>query len=137
MNQKITACAVLHHNGRVFIAKRADTKKFLPGKFELPGGHIENGEEIVAGLKRELREELGIEVNVGDPVHVFTYMNGDDHVVEIDFLAELSKPDAEIHLHPEDHSEFRWATPADVDAVWDKRDAEYQAILKGFALIKN
>lgn len=55
--QVITACAFIHHkfNGveKVFLPKRADTKKFLPGAYELPGGHIDFGEDPVSGLKRE------------------------------------------------------------------------------------
>ena len=42
------------------------TKKFLPGLYELPGGHIEYGENIVEGLKREVLEELGMRISVGD-----------------------------------------------------------------------
>jgi len=43
--QVITACAFIHHTfdgvEKVFLPKRAETKKFLPGVYELPGGHIE------------------------------------------------------------------------------------------------
>lgn len=41
--------------------KRADTKKFLPSVYELPGVHIDFGEEPVSGLKREIYEEFGME----------------------------------------------------------------------------
>jgi 8-oxo-dGTP diphosphatase len=134
--QKITACAFLHKDGKLFIAKRADTKTFLPGKFELPGGHIEYGEQIAEGLKREFREEFGLEIIVGDPFYAFTYMNGENHVIEVDYLAELSDPSAEIHLRPEEHSEYRWVSRAELDAVWDPADPEYAAIQKGFTRIK-
>ncbi|HCC83729.1 TPA: 8-oxo-dGTP diphosphatase MutT [Candidatus Uhrbacteria bacterium] len=133
--QKITACAFLHNNNKLFIAKRAATKKFLPGKFELPGGHIEYGEDIVEGLKREFREEFGVEIIVGNVVHAFTYMNGDSHVVEVDYLAELVNVDAEMKLNPEDHSEYRWVDRAELVEIWDKQDAEYIAIQRGFETI--
>ena len=135
--QKITACAFLHKNGKLFIAKRAATKKFLPGKFELPGGHIEYGEEIADGLRRDFREEFGVEVLVGEAIYAFTYMNGDAHVIEVDYLAELADPNAEIVLNPQDHSEYRWVDEAGLDAVWDPNDAEYGAIKKGFGAIAN
>ena len=73
--QVITACAFIHHNfdgvEKVFLPKRADTKKFLPGVYELPGGHIDFGEELVEGLKREIEEEFDIQINVGDPFYAF------------------------------------------------------------------
>ncbi len=125
MNQKITACAFVHSNGKVFIAKRADTKKFLPGKFELPGGHVEYGEDIIAGLKREFREEFGVDIIVEGALYAFTYMNEEDHVIEVDFLAQLNDPQTKVTLRPEDHSESRWVTKQEQDEIWDKHDPEY------------
>ncbi len=77
--QVITVCAFIHHDfdgtRKVFLPKRAETKKFLPGVYELPGGHIDYGEDIIAGLKREIMEEMGIKIRVGDPFAAFTYLN--------------------------------------------------------------
>src|SRR5688572_33397724 len=77
--QVIVACAFIHHDfdgiTKVYLPQRAATKKFFPGVYELPGGHIDFGEDIIAGLKREIREELHKEITVGDPFHAFTYMN--------------------------------------------------------------
>lgn len=58
--QAITACAFTVRNGRLLIARRAATKSFLPGVYELPGGHVEFGETMEEGLTRELQEELHI-----------------------------------------------------------------------------
>ena len=77
--QVITACAFIHQEfdgvEKVFLPKRAETKKFLPGVYELPGGHIDFGEDPVVGLEREIDEEFGAKVEVGDPFYVFTYTN--------------------------------------------------------------
>lgn len=77
--QVITACAFIHHQidgvQKVFLAKRAATKKFLPDVFELPGGHIDFGEDVTAGLAREVAEEFDMTISVGDPFFVFTYTN--------------------------------------------------------------
>ncbi len=55
--QVITACAFIHHlfDGieKVFLPRRAETKKFLPGVLELPGGHIDFGEDIMGLLPNE------------------------------------------------------------------------------------
>ena len=55
--------------GRVLIAERPEGK-FMAGWWEFPGGKLEFGEPPEAGLAREVREELGIEIEVGDPFHV-------------------------------------------------------------------
>jgi 8-oxo-dGTP diphosphatase len=134
-SQLITVCAILHKDGKIFTARRAETKKFLPGKFELPGGHVEFGESLEVALKRELMEELDMEVEVHDPIFAFTYLDGENHVVEIDYLATLKNPEQSIVLHPEDHSEYRWMTPREFEDIWDKNDAEYVAVEAGFKRI--
>jgi mutator protein MutT len=55
----VVAAAVIDDAGRVLIAQRPPGKH-LAGGWEFPGGKLEPGEERRAGLKRELREELGI-----------------------------------------------------------------------------
>ncbi len=131
----VTPCAFLHKNGKLFVAKRADTKSFLPGKFELPGGHVEPGEETVDALKREFREEFDQEIIVDKPIHQFTYMRDGREVLEIVYLAELADPKAEIILKPEEHSKYRWIDRGQLDEIWDSADDEYQAIQKGFDVI--
>ena len=94
--QVITACAFLHHSFdgsmKVFLPKRADTKKFLPGIYELPGGHIDFGEDFIAGLKREVQEEFGLKCSVGDPCAAFTYTNEvkGSHSIEVIFFAQFT-----------------------------------------------
>ena len=112
--QVITACVFIHQrvNGvnKVFLPKRAATKKFLPNLYELPGGHIHFGEDLKEGLEREIREELNVSITIEDPFYAFTYVNEikGSHSVEIVFFATLLDPLEKIKLNPEDHSSFGW-----------------------------
>jgi ADP-ribose pyrophosphatase YjhB (NUDIX family) len=64
------------------------------GLWSLPGGALELGEELSAGLEREIREECGISIQIGPIVGVFDaiFPDQDDrvqyHYVLIDFLAD-------------------------------------------------
>ncbi len=143
--QVITACAFIHRevNGvsKVFMAKRADTKKFLPGIYELPGGHIDFGEDTADGLAREIQEEFGINVHLGDPFAVFTYLNEvkGSHSLEVIYFAQLVDPNTEIQVNPEDHSSCGWFSEAELPQTFvsekDVEDDEVKAIYKGFALL--
>lgn len=141
--QVITACAFIHKEvdgiEKVFLPKRADTKKFLPGKYEIPGGHIDYGEDIEAGLKREIREELGVDVALGDPFAIFTYTNEvkGSHSIEVVYFAQvIGNPDA-ITIDPDDHSSFGWFTEDEAIRLNDDDEDEEVAVLKkGFALLK-
>ena len=57
----VVAAAVIDSSGRVLIAQRPPGKH-MAGGWEFPGGKLEPGEERLAGLARELREELGIAI---------------------------------------------------------------------------
>ena len=57
-------CAILEKNGKILIARRAPDQK-LDGKWEFPGGKVEDGESPAECLKRELAEEFGIQAEVG------------------------------------------------------------------------
>jgi len=142
--QVVTACAFIHktENGevKVFSAKRAATKKFLPNVWELPGGHIDFGEAIVAGLKREVREEFEVEISIGDPFAVSAYHNPvkGSHSIQVNFFATMVS--GSVAMHPEDHSACGWFTPAEIERLFletgRSEDEELRAIRKGFALLR-
>jgi 8-oxo-dGTP pyrophosphatase MutT (NUDIX family) len=112
--QVITACAFIHQKvdgvHKVFLPKRASTKKFLPNVHELPGGHIDYGEDIVMGLKREITEEFSMTAEIGDPFFAFTYKNDikGSHSIEVIYFASFVEDPTNIELNPQDHSEYGW-----------------------------
>ena len=64
-NVPVAVCAaVICHQGKVLLTKRPDDK-LLGGYWEFPGGKIDENESPHFALKRELREELDIEIEVG------------------------------------------------------------------------
>lgn len=88
MNQSVpidVAVGILiNPTGEVLMAQRPDGKPYA-GYWEFPGGKVETGEEILAALVREFREELGIEIN---PTHTQAWC-GVTHVY----------PHAHVRLH--------------------------------------
>ena len=63
----VAAVALIDADGRVLLAQRPAGKQ-LAGLWEFPGGKREPGETAEGALARELREELGIEIEPGAPV---------------------------------------------------------------------
>ena len=143
--QVMTSCAFMHHSfdgvKKIFLPKRADTKKFLPGVFELPGGHIEYGEDPKDGLVREIKEELHSDIEVGDPFFVFEYTNKvkGSQSFEVVYFAKFTSNINLIALNPEDHSEFGWFAEDELHLATTKSkgldDVEFVAMRKGFSLL--
>lgn len=143
--QVITACAFIHHSfdgvTKVFLPKRAATKKFLPGVHELPGGHIDFGENIVAGLKREIMEEFGVRIRVGDMFYAFDYRNDikGSHSVEIIYFATLLDSPDDIQIDPEDHELASWCSVDELSRAYtagkNGDDQEFIAVRKAFDIL--
>lgn len=135
--QKITACIFLEKDGKLFLAKRSNSKALFPGQFEVPGGHIEFGETLEEGLKREIREELSIEINLGEVFNAFTYTSYNDtvHSVEVDYLATMKDPNQEIKLNSNDHTEYKWVTQTEAQETLKDNPEVFKAANKFFKLI--
>ena len=58
--------AVVNYKGKILLGKkRSDSHKFLAGQWHIPGETIEKGETDEQALKRGIREEAGLEIEVG------------------------------------------------------------------------
>ncbi len=143
-SQTVTACAFIHHNfdgvERVFVAKRADTKTFMPGVYELPGGHIESGEDPIDGLKREILEELGMHIVVADQFDEFSYTT-DTPVIEKIYFATFEEPIENVKINRLDHASFLWIAENELKLIFSKekgeKDPEIRSIKKGFKILQN
>ena len=73
----VTAAVIRPLRGRRMLIAQRPTGGMLGGLWEFPGGKVERGESLEEGLRREIREELGIEIKVGRPVaqveHAYTH----------------------------------------------------------------
>jgi 8-oxo-dGTP diphosphatase len=107
--------AVIVEDGRVVLVKR----RFEPlaGQWSLPGGRLELGETLEAGLAREMAEETGLEVEVGPVVDVFDRILLDPerkvryHYVLIDYLC---RPIGGVLRHGSDVAAAEFVAPSDL-----------------------
>lgn len=105
---KVTA-AVLERDGRILIARRKRNVRF-GGLWEFPGGKLEAGESPEEGLRRELREELGIEAQIKDFIGSFPYA-GPSLAVE---LLAFRASHVSGRLRLSGHDRTRWVLPSEL-----------------------
>ena len=126
--------AVIVRHGEVLIVRRANPP--LQGEWSIPGGALDLGEKLRDGVAREVREETGLDVEVGPVLDVFDSIFPDSegrtqyHYVLIDYLchSRSGTPAAAT-----DVSEVRWARPEELDSLGMK-PLTIEVIRKALAL---
>ncbi len=116
-----TACALIYrkvaNTHQCLMTKRSLQSSFLPGVYELPGGHIESGETDQAGLVREIREELNLEILVGNLFDSFTYVYNGKTVIENIYLATPTTPLDDIKIQESEIDSYRWISETEVSTI--------------------
>jgi 8-oxo-dGTP diphosphatase len=116
------ACAVIEVGGKVLSTQRSESMS-LPLKWEFPGGKINDGESPEECLRRELHEELGIEVSVGQALSSTTHCYPSFSVTLYPFLCGIIS--GEITLH--EHRAMVWLPPDELHTL-DWADADWPVI---------
>ena len=92
-------CAIIVQNNRVLCAQRAENMS-LPLKWEFPGGKIEPGESPENCLKREIKEELNLFIEVDKRLKSNVHTYGEGRQIElIPFLARIKGGDLQVREH--------------------------------------
>ena len=102
---RVTA-AIIEKDGKILIAKRKTGDKLFAGLWEFPGGKVEEGETPEECMARELKEELDIEVEVGELItsNKHKYPHG---IFEL-LAYRVKHVSGEMVLN--DHEEIKWVT---------------------------
>ena len=101
--------AVLQRAGTVLLARRP-SEGLLGGMWEFPGGKVEAGESLEDCLKREMREELGVQVRVGQAFGVYRHAYTHFRITLHAFRCEL----VEGRPRPLQAAGLAWVAPADL-----------------------
>lgn len=114
MKTQIVLTGILRDKDLFLIVKRNENDNLYPGAWEFPGGHLEDGETIKEGLKRELLEEIGFTDEFNPRITRYydeiKSKNGElIYNLEIDFMINVDRLNLEIKLSNE-HSEYKWVT---------------------------
>lgn len=106
---------IVDKQGRLFLARRGPLAQNEIGCWEFPGGSVEFGETLVDALRREIFEEYGIDIEVGDLLDVVDHILPDEgqHWVSPTYLCAI-RAGVPVIREPDKCSEIGWFAP---DAV--------------------
>lgn len=106
-------CAVLVRDGRALLVHRSPGRQWYPNVWDLPGGHIEPGEDSRAALIRELLEELGVHAEVEGPPTARTV--ADEFVMDV--WAVRVWAGEPVNVDPTEHDAIAWLTPDELNGL--------------------
>jgi len=106
----ITAVIKNQAEDKFLILKRSDQEIAFPGKWAFPGGKIEKGQTIIDTLRREVKEETGLDIaDYKEYLKDYTFIRPDGHnVVGLTFLVKANSDNVTIST---DFTEFAWLKP--------------------------
>ena len=111
---KVAQKAIIVKDGKVLIAR--DIRDI--DEWELPGGRLNIDETPLEGLRREIKEELGVTIMIHEVIHGEQVMHphkNDPHVFFI-YRASLLDENELFDLQPEEVAEVKWITEEELDA---------------------
>lgn len=114
MKQVHVVCAILQKGNTILIAQRKSGE--FAGLWEFPGGKIEGNETHEDALRRELREELDVEILIDEYFMTRTYQYASFHLTMECYLCRLASEELILH----DHAAVRWielSAAAEVDWI--------------------
>lgn len=118
---RVVVAAVVERNGAFLLARRR-AGAHLEGLWEFPGGGVEDGEHPADALVRELREELGVETTVGEPLTFAYHEDAERRVLLLFYRAAvrgepLGIEGQEVAWFPPHELQRLPMPPADADLV--------------------
>ena len=117
--------AILHRDGAYFATQRGYGE--FEGMWEFPGGKIEPGEIAESALKREIQEELGIDITVDKFLCTTDYDYPSFHLTMHCYLCRIISGEIELR----EHKSARWLTAETLDNMeWLPADKEVVEKLK-------
>jgi 8-oxo-dGTP diphosphatase len=111
MEQILVTAAIIEKDGKILLTKRLDGVH-REGKWEFPGGKVNIGENPKETIKREIREELGINIGVDSIFEIssYVYEDADKQVILMAFKCEFKGGDIE----KKEVADYAWVKPEEM-----------------------
>jgi mutator protein MutT len=110
MGQRVAVRAIIRKDGKTLLLRRGAGRQTILGKYELPGGELEHGEQPEDALARHLSGDAGLTIQTAQLFDVLTYIDHDHHdrqYVFILYLVSLGAGGAKIALSQR-YNHFLW-----------------------------
>lgn len=118
---------IMNYEGMILLQQRALTKKKNPGKWAKTGGHVETGENCKEAIKREVYEEIGLEVNDEEieNIEVFKSLNPNEHYYTYGYIFLTNYKEDDFILQKEEVNAVKYYNIEQLEEIRKKDDKNY------------
>lgn len=124
---------LLNNENKILMLQRKDSDELFPSKWCLPGGHVDDGEDLFAAACRELDEETGIYAEKLVKVGTYNFENGYTTTLFIGLESEGCFEMSKIQLSILEHQKSDWVLLSDalqLDLAGDLKDILNELLIK-------
>jgi 8-oxo-dGTP diphosphatase len=123
---EVVGAVIVDPQGRAFVHRRGYDRALFPGCWDIPGGHVERGEDVLDALGREVHEETGWRLDSVLAELGEARWAGDDGIerCERDYLVAVRGDLSAPRLEAPKHIEFAWVGVEDLDRLMENRRPE-------------
>ena len=124
---------LLNNENKILMLQRKDSDELFPSKWCLPGGHVDDGEDLFAAACRELDEETGIYAEKLVKVCTYNFENGFTTTLFIGLESEGCFEMSKIQLSILEHQKSDWVLLSDalqLDLAGDLKDMLNELLIK-------
>ena len=124
---------LLNNENKILMLQRKDSDELFPSKWCLPGGHVDDGEDLFAAACRELDEETGIYAEKLVKVGTYNFENGYTTTLFIGLESEGCFEMSKIQLSILEHQKSDWVLLSDalqLDLAGDLKDMLNELLIK-------
>ena len=125
----LAGCIIIDDNGGVLMLHRKTPKRT---QWEIPGGKVEPGEDAASAAVRELKEELGVDVDIIRKLNERNFVEDDTEMRYEWFLAEIITGDPQLK-EPELYDKFGFLAPVTLTRRYDELSANTKNFLEAIA----
>ena len=120
----LTARGICEFEGKILLLKVRSKSSHDAEKWEIPGGKVKKGEFFDQALKREFKEETGLEINIDSLYNVvqndYTACKTNEKIKSVQLIMKVSSTTDEVEISAE-HDDYKWFTREELKDLIDRK----------------
>lgn len=109
--------AVIEKDGQILLTRRSFDRDHAPGEWETLTTRVESAKTFEQALKREVKEEVGLEVEIVRPFHTFHFYRGPAKIEHLGVSFWCRYQGGQVALNPREQISYQWVSPEEALSI--------------------